>query len=137
MDLLVYAIKWKPSIKQGFLILGISLFCFIWFFFLYKIEYECPFLHFFHIYCPGCGGTRMIISLSKLDFYQAFRYNPLLFILLFIGIIYLIIMTIIYIKKKVIIIPSTKSLIILLIILIGYMILRNISYFSYLIPTKI
>lgn len=79
----------------------------------------------------------MIISLSKLDFYQAFRYNSLLFILLFVGIIYLIIMVIIFIKKKVIIIPSTKSLIILLIILIGYMILRNISYFPYLIPTKI
>lgn len=31
-------------------------------------------------YCPGCGGTRMMIALFQGNLYQAFRYNPLLFI---------------------------------------------------------
>lgn len=79
----------------------------------------------------------MLLSILNFDFYQAFRYNPLLFIFIIILSIYIIISIFIYIKKKVIYIPSTKLLIFILIILIGYMILRNISYFSYLIPTEV
>lgn len=79
----------------------------------------------------------MFISIIDFNFYQAFRYNPLLFILLIICFIYIIISIFIYIKKKVIYIPSNKLLISILIVLIGYMILRNISYFSYLIPTEV
>ena len=30
--------------------------------------------------CPGCGVTRMIISMARLDFYSAFGYNKLLFV---------------------------------------------------------
>ena len=30
--------------------------------------------------CPGCGISRMIISIVKLDFVSAFKYNPFLFI---------------------------------------------------------
>ena len=36
----------------------------------------------FGFYCPGCGITRMLYSIITFDFYQAFRYNPLLFIML-------------------------------------------------------
>ena len=54
---------------------------------LYNIGYICPIKNIFNIYCAGCGTTRMIISLLNLDFYQAFRYNPLMFIL---GIVFLI-----------------------------------------------
>ena len=32
------------------------------------------------LYCPGCGATRMIISMLQGDFKQAFFYNQLLFI---------------------------------------------------------
>ncbi len=31
--------------------------------------------------CPGCGATRMFISLAKLDFKSAFHYNSALFVL--------------------------------------------------------
>lgn len=79
----------------------------------------------------------MIKSLFHLDFYQAFRYNPLLFILLICGIIYLIINIVLYIKKKALIKPSVKILVFILILLIVYMILRNIPLFSYLIPTEV
>lgn len=102
-----------------------------------NIKYECPIHKYLHLWCSGCGGTRMIKAIINLDFYQAFRYNPLLFILLIIFIIYLGISIFTYIKKKVIYLPSYKTLIILTFILVGYMVLRNINYFSYLIPTEV
>lgn len=104
---------------------------------LMLLNYKCIIHEMFGIYCPGCGGTRMIISFIHLDFYQAFRWNPLLFILLIIGIIYLIIDIIVYFRKKVILVPNLKVCIGLVIILVIYMIIRNIDIFSYLIPTKV
>lgn len=96
----------------------------------------CPFHKFTGLYCPGCGVTRMLFSLIKLDFYQAFRYNPLVFILLIIGIIYLLIK---FILKKFNIIIKVPNYVwyILIIIVIIYGILRNIPYFNYLIPTEV
>lgn len=35
--------------------------------------------------CPGCGMTRACISILRFDFVQAFKYNPLVFILPFIA----------------------------------------------------
>lgn len=32
--------------------------------------------------CPGCGVTRMFLSLARLDFAEAFSYNPVVFVLL-------------------------------------------------------
>lgn len=34
------------------------------------------------LYCPGCGAARSCYSILHGQFYQAFRYNPLLIILL-------------------------------------------------------
>ena len=79
----------------------------------------------------------MFHSFIHLDFYQAFRYNPLMFILLGLGLIYLIVMLIIYIKKKVIILPSKKFWIILVVILLLYFVIRNLPGCEYLIPTKV
>ena len=122
---------------MGFLILGSLVLAFIWILILEKIHYKCPFLNYLHIYCAGCGGTRMMHSLIRLDFYQAFRYNPLLFIFLILGLIYLLIMIIVYIKKKELILPSKFTLIAILLVLLIYMILRNIEAFSFLIPTEV
>jgi hypothetical protein len=49
--------------------------------------------------CPGCGVTRMLIAILRLDFYNAFLYNQALFVLLpfFIALICRIIY--VYIKK--------------------------------------
>ena len=101
------------------------------------IDYECPFHKYLNIWCSGCGGIRMIKSIFKLEFYQAFRYNPLLFILFLLFIIYIIINILLLIKKKVLYIPSIKLIIIIIIVLVLYMIIRNIPYFEYLIPTKV
>lgn len=79
----------------------------------------------------------MLKSIINLDFYQAFRYNQLLFISLFLFIIYVIVNVFAYIKKKAIYIPSSKLLIIIVIVVLLFMLLRNIPYFNYLIPTKV
>ena len=83
-------------------------------FFLDFIHYECPFRKLLHIYCPGCGTTRMIKAIMHLEIYQAFRYNPLMFIILVIFLpIYIIINIIIYIRKKKLIKITKREIIIL------------------------
>lgn len=41
----------------------------------YKLGASCIFLRFFHIPCPGCGMTRAMLSVLKLDFVGAFHYH--------------------------------------------------------------
>ena len=93
----------------------------------------CPFYTITGWYCPGCGVTRMLFSIINLDFYQAFRYNSAVFILLIMAIIYWIIKLLF---KKDLRIPDYVYYILLAIFII-YGILRNIPMFSYLIPTTI
>ena len=135
MNLIVY--KNKPSLKQGFFVLGLIVIIVIWTRLLNFINYRCPIHELLDLYCPGCGGTRMFLSFIHLDFYQSFRWNPLLFIFLVLFIIYLIVGIIIFIKKRVIIVPTFKTCMFLVAILIIFMILRNIDMFSYLAPTRV
>lgn len=96
----------------------------------------CPIHEFTGYYCPGCGITRLLFSLIKLDIYQAFRYNPLVFILFIISIFYFIIKAILKKFNKNIIVPEFIWYI-LIIIVIVYGILRNIPEFDWLAPTEV
>lgn len=103
--------------------------------FLLKIE--CPIHKFIGIYCPGCGITRMFVSLFELNFYQAFRYNPLLFIyLIFLGVYYLYYLIMRTLGKKPIKL-SDKFLYVIIVITVLFGMLRNINLFSWLAPTII
>ena len=42
----------------------------------------CPFHALTGLNCPGCGVSRMLLSLLRLDFAAAFRYNAVLFCML-------------------------------------------------------
>ena len=42
----------------------------------------CPFYRFLGIYCPGCGISRMFFHLFRLEFYEAFSSNCVVFCLL-------------------------------------------------------
>ena len=90
---------------------------------------------FFHkitgLYCPGCGITRMLESILKLNIYQAFRYNPLAFTYLIGYIIY----KIINYRHKIKL--NNYFIYVLLFIAITFGILRNIPIFDYLKPTEI
>lgn len=49
------------------------------FFLMGRTGIGCVFLHFFGIPCPGCGMTRAMWCLLRLDFAGAFRHHPLVF----------------------------------------------------------
>ena len=100
-------------------------------------NYVCPWRKFFNIYCAGCGVTRMFKSLLKLDFYQAFRYNQLFFILMLFGIIYLCYVCISVLFKKQYYRFNSNILWLLLILIVFFTILRNIPYFRFLVPMKV
>ncbi|MBD8923609.1 DUF2752 domain-containing protein [bacterium] len=93
----------------------------------FGITIPCLFHKITKLYCPGCGITRLFFSILKLDFYQAFRYNPLVFIL---------IITYIFVKIFKVKVPK-YAIYILLVIVILFGILRNIDTFDYLRPTKV
>ena len=38
---------------------------------------ECYFRTHFHIYCPGCGGSRAVIALLQGDIIKSLWYNPI------------------------------------------------------------
>ena len=42
-------------------------------------DISCVFLHFFGIPCPGCGMTRALFALMRLDFLAAAKYNVMIF----------------------------------------------------------
>ena len=46
----------------------------------FDIGIPCVFYEITGLYCPGCGITRLCLSLFEGDVYQAFRYNPIIFI---------------------------------------------------------
>ena len=104
---------------------------------VYYLKPSCPWKTNLNIDCAGCGATRMIESIFKLDFYQAFRYNLLLFCLLIIFIIYGLYIIICKIIKKNYYKMQNRDWLMILIFVILFMILRNIPGFEYLKPTLI
>ena len=78
----------------------------------------------------------MLLSILQLDFYQAFRYNPLLFICLPFFIFFLI-EGIISKKEPLYNKIPTKTWVMIIAILIMYGILRNVPFFDFLAPTLI
>jgi len=86
-------------------------------------------------YCPGCGFTRMIICLFKLDFYQAFRFNPYLFCFVIL-LPFIILIEILLRNKKDLLKKITIFIFILFSIsFLSFGIIRNLDAFSYLLPT--
>lgn len=99
----------------------------------FNIAIPCIFYKVTNLYCPGCGITRAVISLLKLELYKAFRYNPLIITLLPLLLIYNIYVKIFNKKKNF----SQNVWIILLTIVIVYGVLRNTQMFSFLAPTVV
>ena len=98
-----------------------------------KITSLCPIKTITGLDCPGCGITRMFIALFHGNIYQAFRYNPLVFIELPIIFILLVLYKFKKEYRKVI----NIIFIVLLIITIVYGVLRNIPMFYFLAPTEV
>ena len=78
----------KSVIRKYAILLTIGVVYLAWVL-LTDLGIPCFFNLFFDVQCPGCGATRMILALVKLDFRSAFHYNP--FLLVTFPIIFLII----------------------------------------------
>ena len=97
----------------------------------------CPIRHIFHVYCPGCGVSRMLIALTKFQINKAFNYNQLAFILLPFLLLLLGDYIISYLFDKPMRIINkipTWIYVLLAIIVISFGIIRNIPGFEYLTP---
>lgn len=101
-----------------------------------KIAIACVFYEITGLYCPGCGITRSILSLIDGNIYQAFRYNPIIFIDIPLIMITSII-DFIYKDNKKVKKVTNAIYIMLLIITLVFGVLRNIPYFSFLAPTTL
>lgn len=99
----------------------------------YDVGIPCIFNKLTGLYCPGCGATRTIISLIKLNFYQALRYNAIITIFIPSTIIFTCYKYIFNRDAKV---PNWVWYV-LLAITLAYGIMRNIPYFSFLAPTQV
>lgn len=109
-------------------------FCGLFFFLLSEAGYIHVFCLFHKItgfYCPGCGVTRMLDAIFHFSFYQAFRYNPLVFVLL-----------VLFVLGKILHLNLAKKyrdilLYFLVFVVIFYGVLRNMELFSWLGPTVV
>ena len=95
----------------------------------------CMFYEITGLLCPGCGTGRCMLSLLHLDFYAAFRYQPLLFVSLPFLFYYLLKIYIAFVfDKDVLPLPKIKNRafgIAVTVIIISYWILRNIPVYPF------
>lgn len=97
-----------------------------------NIHMPCVFNAITGYYCPGCGITRTSLALLDGQFYQAFRWNMIIFILIpFLGLYYFLA------KKEKYHTQSNVVMGIMLVLTMGFFILRNTETFSWMAPTFI
>ena len=69
----------KKSLVKYAIVFGIAL-AYLVFVLITDAGIPCIFNKLTGLKCVGCGISRMLISIVKLDFASAFRYNPFLFV---------------------------------------------------------
>lgn len=136
-DIINLGVTMKKIDKSLIYTIVIFIFINIVYYIAFKSFIPCLIHKITGLYCPGCGISRMLISIVKLDFYQAFRYNPFLFILLIVSLIYQVIKLITYKLLTIEIKLNNKVYVSLLVLTILFGIIRNLPQFSYLIPTVV
>ncbi len=104
---------------------------------VFHIGIKCQTYEFFGLYCPGCGGTRMAEAMLHLDFYQAFRYNPFLFVTVPIMVVIFIWQAYKYIMGGRTSAWLDKALITYSVLLVAFGVLRNVGVFKFLAPTEV
>ena len=116
----------RTAVKYS-VILGIG-FSYLIFTLLTDFRIPCVFYELTDLKCPGCGITRMLISIAHLDFASAFSYNPFLFITGPFVILYIILGEIKYVLHEETLGTRANILIWIEIILaLLYGILRNVT----------
>ncbi|MBQ8546544.1 MAG: DUF2752 domain-containing protein [Clostridia bacterium] len=88
----------------------------------------CTFFEITHLYCPGCGGTRAVGSLLRLDVISSFKYNAIVPVGFALFLYYDIRILISILKNDIRFLSENKyiPLLIFAIFLVAYFIVRNI-----------
>lgn len=80
-----------------------------------------------HLYCPFCGGTRVLLSLLRLDIATAFVANPVIFVLALLFLFLDLVMLLRLIRRDTdpfrlprLLLPSALA------VLFGYAVVRNV-----------
>ncbi len=63
------------------------------------VKMPCILHDVFHIYCPGCGGTRAVMALLHLQIGRSLQLNPFALLFLLYG-IYLLVHTWVFARKE-------------------------------------
>ena len=129
------SIRLKSVLKSALTLLIVGLIYFV-FVKITHLGIPCVFNLITGLHCPGCGISRMFLSLASLDFKAAFGYNALIMI---IGPFFLFFSLKYYIKY--ILTGNQKTsrfedvlLVIALVLTIAFGVLRNLPAFSFLAP---
>ncbi len=138
MPLAIKQQAFKGKMKKHFFLLS----CLIVYFWIgqhFSFYLPCPIHWLTGFYCPGCGITRMILSIFQGNFVQAFHYNPLLFLLIPFFLFYFVDLFLANYKQKKSFIHLLEPQIwyILIAIFLIYGIFRNIPGFDFLKPVTL
>lgn len=101
------------------------------------IKLDCFIYKNFGISCPACGITRLLNALIHGNIYQAFRYNPFIFLSIPYIISVYIQWGVNYIKFGLTDNRTNKRILNYAIALSVFGIVRNIGIFKWLLPTSI
>ena len=74
-----YKTRLRKTVIKYSIILGVAL-AYLVFVLCTGIRIPCLFFELTGLQCPGCGITRMFVSLARLDFAAAFSYNQAVFL---------------------------------------------------------
>jgi hypothetical protein len=99
----------------------------------------CPIYTITGKFCPGCGITRMFVSLFSGDILSAVSYNALVMLLLPLGVFFTVRWSAEYVKHgKLGKLKLAEKIIIIAVIalIIVFAVLRNTEAFAYLAPVR-
>lgn len=102
----------------------------------YRIQ--CPIHQTTHYNCPGCGTTRLMEALFFYgDLYQAFRWNPYVFIMWPVVILFWLYQNVFYIIKSKMSKYTIIFIVLFLVTLTVFGIIRNLPCLEFLSPTLV
>ena len=115
------------------LVIGLGYYLFIK---ITSLAIPCVFYLITNKYCPGCGITRMLMSLLRFDFTAAAGYNLFVLCLLPFGVFLLIYKSVLYVKtgKTNNSLPENIFYILAFVLCVVFFILRNTERFAFLAP---
>lgn len=127
--------RFLEIVKKGTLIClsGLGYAFFMWF---TDISIPCPIHTLTGFYCPGCGITRMCLSLLQLDFATAWRANPALLVMLPVFAVLVGTWSLRYVKTGKRKLAKWQNLILwgCIVLLVVFGILRNLPWFVWMAP---